>query len=118
VGLWLGTPQLPFTGIFQVAFTRLSNNSNGIGSGFQLDLFPTADFEAVGLSFSNGNAIHEQLDLLAVGIRFDFGDRFFSGSRSAGSEINHRLGIPVGLVKVKGVFFDFGVVGPTLKLPF
>ena len=83
-----------------------------------MDLFPAADFEAVGLSFSNGSAIDKQLNLRAVGIRFDFGDGFCSGGGSAGGDIHHRLGIPVGLVKVKGVFFDFGVVGPTLKLPF
>ena len=69
-----------------------------------------ADFKAVGLSFSNGNAVDEELHLGAVGIRFDFGDGFFSGGGSAGGEINHRLGIPVRFIEVEGVLFDFTVV--------
>ena len=110
MGLWLGTTQLPFTGIFQVALACLSHDSDRVGAGLQLDLFPTADFEAVGLSFANGSPIHEQFDLRTVGVGLDFRDGFFPDSGSAGGEMNHRLGIPVGFVEVEGVLFDFTVV--------
>ena len=70
--------------LFQDALTRLNNDSNGIGSGFQFDLFPTTDFKAVGLSFSNGSPIHEQFDLRTVGVGLDFRNGFFPDSGSAG----------------------------------
>lgn len=62
--------------------------------------------------------IDDEFDLGRIGVDFHLGHRLGPVDRTAGCDVDHRLGIPVGLVKVKGVFFDFGVVGPTLKLPF